>query len=69
VVTLNAVPARGWRFDSWEGFVESKANPLHVQVTDDITLTATFLPTTNVYLPSVAHNHDGKLGSFAEACE
>jgi len=44
VVTLTATPSSGFRFDRWEGSVLSFNNPLTLTVTQNLSLTAHFVP-------------------------
>ncbi|REL32966.1 hypothetical protein DYD21_14215 [Rhodohalobacter sp. SW132] len=41
-VEFNAVASHGWNFTSWSGDVESVANPLEIEVHNDIHLSAAF---------------------------
>jgi hypothetical protein len=42
VITLNAYPASGWKFDGWSGSVGSIENPIMVNMNGDMTIVATF---------------------------
>jgi hypothetical protein len=54
VVEMTAIADNDWRFDGWIGSVESRDNPLRVQVTTNLVATAAFVRATNLYLPQVA---------------
>jgi uncharacterized repeat protein (TIGR02543 family) len=49
-VTITAVPAPGWKFDNWEGDQNGTTNPIQVEITGDLDLTAVF-STNQVFLP------------------
>ena len=42
-VEISAEPAEGFVFDRWEGFVESRDNPLKIYLVTDVSLSAVFL--------------------------
>lgn len=55
-VKLTAVAETGWVFEGWEGVSAGKTdNPLAFNVTQDTSLTATFVAGKFVYLPQVAN--------------
>lgn len=45
-VTLSAVPAPGWAFAAWKGDVAGLTTPLALTMTQDMTITALFVPMT-----------------------
>jgi hypothetical protein len=70
VVEMNASAENGWRFDGWRGFAESRDNPLRVQVTGNLTATATFVRATNLYLPRLAKLEAASpITGTAESCQ
>ncbi len=53
-ITLTAQPATGWVFSGWSGSLTGNANPAHITLNSDRTITATFTasaPSFRVYLP------------------
>ncbi len=64
-VTLTATPASGWLFNAWTGSTNSTANPLTVAVTNNMSLTGTFVqvPTFDVE-PQTISNSTGSTVSF-----
>ena len=44
VVTITALPASGWSFNSWSGDASGSVNPLNVTMDADKVITANFLP-------------------------
>jgi uncharacterized repeat protein (TIGR02543 family) len=43
VVTLSATPDPGWEFANWSGDVSGTDNPIQITITDDMTVTATYV--------------------------
>jgi hypothetical protein len=66
VVTVTATPAAGWVFDSWSGGASGSANPLSVNMTNNLLLTGNFaqLPAFDV-LPQNQTNSVGSTANFA----
>ncbi|MGD9116291.1 MAG: PKD domain-containing protein [Dehalococcoidia bacterium] len=46
VVQLQALSPPGWGFDHWEGALSGSTNPTSIIMTDNLTVTAVFLPVT-----------------------
>ena len=42
-VTLEAIPAEGWRFDRWDGDVSLNNNPASITIEDNLDITAVFI--------------------------
>jgi len=42
VVRLEASPSEGWRFTQWEGAISSEENPVDIEITESIQVTANF---------------------------
>src|SRR5690625_190934 len=60
-VTVTAVPAENFRFESWEGDFEGEEASFTVELEGEMTFTVNF---TNVLLPlwAMGYNHNGQLG-------
>ncbi len=57
VVTLTAVPASGWTFAGWSGAITSTDNPLVLTLTENKTITATFIQELRrLFLPLMLRN-------------
>ena len=41
-ITITAIPAAGWAFTRWEGYISSTLNPVSFDVLQDVTITAVF---------------------------
>lgn len=49
VVRLTAVPNDGWSFIGWSGDIESTENPLEIEISEAVSLTATFTKINPLY--------------------
>jgi len=66
-VTVTATAAAGWRFERWEGGVTSTDNPLTLNVTEAMELTARFVPIGDADGDEVADADDDCPGTVADA--
>lgn len=61
VVTVTAIPDMGWRFDHWEGDIESTANPLVVDQDVPVKITAVFVEDPRSYTLNLSIAGNGTL--------
>ena len=59
IVELTAVPEDGWEFSSWSGDADSDSNPVQVEVTNELNVTATFIP--GAFSLSIATDGNGSV--------
>jgi len=62
LVTLNAMPVQGWDFTGWSGAC-SGTGPCNVTMTQDLSLTATFMQEPNFYSLTVSTSGSGTVAS------
>ncbi|MBD5781196.1 DUF1349 domain-containing protein [Pelagicoccus sp. NFK12] len=64
-IELKAEPAPGWKFNGWAGDVDSKSNPLRMEIEEDLEILALFLPSDGRSIIDVwygDHQTFGRLG-------
>lgn len=54
-VTLTASPAPGWRFSGWSGDYNGLTTPLHLTITKDTFIHATFTRDDRLYIPFIVN--------------
>ncbi|MEZ4677511.1 MAG: hypothetical protein R2932_25175 [Caldilineaceae bacterium] len=60
-VTLNVTAAPGWRFQGWSGALSGVANPTHLTMNGDKTVTAIFVQEQHTLTLKVAGSGTGTL--------
>ena len=61
LVTITAIPDGGWRFDHWEGDVESTDNPLQIEGRGGPSVTAVFVEDPRTYTLVLSVTGNGSL--------
>jgi hypothetical protein len=69
VVEITALANPGWRFDSWQGTLQGSDNPVHLQILQDMAVTAKFLRAKSLYLPSINLGRTGQATGPQESCQ